>query len=295
MVDLVFILFFITQINCDDNLPCTGDAIEDGGCHNRLLDGYCLIGNVCYNTYDTSEDGCGVCLPARDPYIWSNNTNDDLVCTADSKDNFGNCIHTLMKGFCLIGHRCIVDGMEDINGCRSCDASRDPYHWIPSPAGKVCNDGEICTKNDRCDGEGECRGERYSCDDGILCTDDLCDGNGGCNNRVKNNYCLVEGQCIEDLNLKDGDECKYCNVLVDRSNWTSVANGTPCDDNDPDTPFDYCNGRGECRGYRIDPFADTSTGDLGVYSEDISEDISTDILGNGLDIEREGCSCTAVY
>lgn len=291
MLNSLFVLLFIAQIDCNDNLFCTEDTTEYGTCKNKLLDGYCLINNICYKTYDTSEDGCGVCLPAKDPYRWSNNANDDLVCTEDSKDSLGNCLHILVKGFCLIEHHCIIDGTKDINGCRKCDTSVDPYSWTSLPAGTPCNDGDGCTKDDRCDGEGECRGEAYICDDNIQCTDDLCDGKGGCISKVKNNYCLIDNQCIEDLQIKDGDGCKYCNVLIDQYSWTSLPNGTRCNDNDPETPFDYCNGKGECRGHKTDPFIDAS-----ILSEDVhSEDSFVDINNNLVDIEREGCSCTAVH
>ncbi len=291
MLYLAFYLLYFSRIDCNDNLDCTEDSVINGSCSNILKDGFCLIDNICYKVYETSEDGCGICLPTKNQYMWSDNQNDDLECTDDNKDRSGKCLHSLKKGFCLIEHRCIIDGTEDTNGCRKCDVSKNQYAWTIYEVGTPCNDGENCTKNDVCNADGECRGEQYNCEDDIPCTMNLCDGLGGCYSKIMNNYCLIEGQCIEDLSIEPGNDCKYCNVLSDQIQWTNVVNGTKCDDKDPSTPYDYCNGKGECIGYRTDPFLDAGnmdndTGPLDSISDSIEKD---------LDIEREGCSCTAVY
>ncbi len=290
----IFSLFLVTalslQIDCNDNLDCTEDIYENGKCTNNLIEGYCLIDNTCYKTYDSTEDGCGICLPQKNSSIWSNNENDDLECTTDTKDANGNCLHLLIRGFCLIEHRCYMDGTEDINACRMCNTSNSLFEWTPYAEGTLCSDGLNCTKNDRCDGKGNCSGEEYSCDDRIECTLDICDGMGGCNNRVKNNFCFIENQCIEDLEINPENECTYCNVLYDQFKWTNLVNGTNCDDKNPSTPFDYCDGKGNCRGYQIDPFTDT---DIQILDSNDDISITTDTLETIL-IEREGCSCSLI-
>jgi hypothetical protein len=291
-ITFIMTILINLQIDCDDQLYCTEDRFENGKCQNTLLEGYCLIDNTCYKPYDVSEDGCGVCLPKKDPYGWSNNADDDLVCTEDKKDEKGNCLHLLKKGFCLIDHTCILDGTEDTNGCRKCDTSISTTEWTNYKSGTPCDDGLNCTKEDHCDGEGNCVGIPYSCDDGIDCTLDLCDGKGGCANPIKNNYCLINGQCIPDLMASDENSCRYCNALINQRDWTKEAQGKRCDDKDDQTPFDYCDQNGNCIGYLYDPYKDAGED---VVSDTTIEEVGMDIIEDEkIEIEREGCSCTLI-
>jgi len=74
-----------------------------------------------------------------------------------------------------------------------------------------CIDGDACTVGDHCEA-GECLGLPIVCDDDNVCTDDLCDGLGGC---------------------------------------TAEFNNDDCDDSDPCTVNDMCNS-GECSGFAVD-------------------------------------------
>ena len=74
-----------------------------------------------------------------------------------------------------------------------------------------CIDGDACTVGDHCE-LGECIGLPIVCDDGNLCTEDLCDGLGGC---------------------------------------ASEFNSAVCDDSDPCTVNDLC-GDGQCAGFAVD-------------------------------------------
>jgi hypothetical protein len=87
--------------------------------------------------------------------------------------------------------------------------------------------------------------------------------------------------------VKPNNECKYCNVLSSQTEWTNVVNGRKCNDGDPSTPFDYCDGKGNCIGYIYDPFLDA-----GITNSDTKTDDSTDDSSDGVKIDREGCSCT---
>ncbi|MCX7958658.1 MAG: hypothetical protein N3B13_06390, partial [Deltaproteobacteria bacterium] len=100
--EFLFLILIFSQTDCQDNLDCTEDVYENGSCTNRLIQGYCLIDSKCYRTYETSSNGCGICLPQKNPYDWSSNENDELECTTDKKDENGNCLHILKSGFCLI-------------------------------------------------------------------------------------------------------------------------------------------------------------------------------------------------
>ncbi len=291
ILNLLVALTLFSQTECNDDLYCTKDINENGNCNHTLTEGFCLIENICYRTYDISSAGCGICLAQKNQYNWSNNENDELECTTDTKDENGNCLHILKKGFCLIEHRCIIDGTEDINGCKRCNASENPYDWTPYNKGRPCNDGINCTKDDTCDGNGNCAGKEYICNDRIDCTLSICDGKGGCNFVLKNNFCYIENQCFPDLETNPVNECQNCNVLIDQYRWTSIAYGVSCDDKSPYTPFDYCDGKGKCVGYQTDPFADagnpaeTGFSDIHSYGD----------TGHNSNIERGGCSCSLIY
>ncbi len=288
-ISLIYTIILFTQVDCNDNIDCTEDIYSNGRCINNLITGYCLIDNICYKTYDTSQDGCGICLPQKDPYKWSNNKNDELECTEDKIDENGNCLHILKKGFCLIDHRCIPDKVEDNNGCKICDISKSVFDWTYYSEGTICNDGLNCTKDDRCNGNGECKGIEYSCNDEIDCTLDICDGQGGCYFKLKNDYCYINGECILDTSPKKDNPCMYCNVLFNQNNWTYEANGKKCDDNNSSTPYDYCDGKGNCKGYTQDPFEDAIT-----ILNDTVEDLVQPDSDSRFNIEREGCSCQLV-
>ena len=62
---------------------------------------------------------------------------------------------------------------------RVCDGSPRCAESFPG-GGTSCDDGQACTHSDRCNGAGGCQGTGYSCNDGDVCTQDSCDGNGGC-------------------------------------------------------------------------------------------------------------------
>ncbi|MBI5548694.1 MAG: hypothetical protein HY901_32840 [Deltaproteobacteria bacterium] len=81
----------------------------------------------------------------------------------------------------------------------------------PSPVGAACDDGSACTSGDACDGAGTCTGAPLSCPGG-------------------SGPCLV-GQCDP---LSGG-----CAVVP-------AASGTTCDDDDPCTDSDSCDGAGRC-------------------------------------------------
>jgi M6 family metalloprotease-like protein len=105
--------------------------------------------------------------------------------------------------------------------------------------GFSCDDGESCTNGDSCVG-GACLGTAYTCEPGICEVSSECDGKGGCK-----------------VTFADG--------------------GEPCDDGDPSTEDDACNGKGECIG-TVPPDPDLGPGDMGL-SRDAIDPANPDITG----------------
>ncbi len=66
------------------------------------------------------------------------------------------------------------DGNVDDGDCCSSSCTLDV-------AGTPCPDASVCTSDELCDGAGTCViGNTVTCDDGVLCTYDVCDPQAGC-------------------------------------------------------------------------------------------------------------------
>jgi hypothetical protein len=86
--------------------------------------------------------------------------------------------------------------------------------YAPKPFGSACNDSNACTSGDVCDGNGNCVGSPVSC------------------NSPPNSQCYAtSGAC-------SGGTCFY----------TPSPSGTPCNDGNPNTANDKCDGAGNCSG-----------------------------------------------
>ena len=64
--------------------------------------------------------------------------------------------------------------------------------------GTPCDDGEPCTYGDVCGVDGTCVGMDYACDDDRVCTENECDGLGGCLYPIVEGSCLIGNVCYED-------------------------------------------------------------------------------------------------
>jgi len=142
-----------------------------------------------------------------------------------------------------------------------------------------CLDGDVCTVGDHCEA-GVCVGTLISCDDGNVCTDDACDGLGGCQLTPNAAQCddgdactlgdhcndgacageAVDCECQVDADcaaLEDGDLCNgtlVCNTQkvptvcqIDPDTVVAVAQGAACDDGDLCTTDSVCSD-GICGG-----------------------------------------------
>jgi len=196
-----------------------------------------------------SSSGNGVdCTPEYKLTGVACNDN-DLTTNADQCDGQGGCAgapYTCEAGECEAasthdGLGCVVD------------------FWV---LGTECEDGDPTTAADQCDGLGTCEGEPYACAPGLCeleavpngvdcdityalesatCTDgdpttlgDQCDGAGGCEGTP---YACVADQC-DDTSVHNGTTCDVVHH----------PSGTECDDGDPETKDDQCEGAGTCGG-----------------------------------------------
>jgi len=170
--------------------PCTDTAVELGLFTNCQLSnefGTCQGKRVC------TEAGLTDCDAPEPAEETCNGVDDD--CNGDVDE--GDIVEGI--GVCDDGNDCTDDNCLGPDGCENTALSEGE-----------CLDDDPCTVADHCD-EGVCVGNPVMCDDDNPCTDDECDGAGGC-------------------------------VFVD--------NTSECDDGNPCTVADKCSD-GECSGVEV--------------------------------------------
>ncbi len=232
--------------------PCESDAdCNSGVCHAGRCTGVC-----------GDRDDCGqfefcdgaVCRPQGEP---------GAVCSAGNECLSGECEGGVCGG-CVASAEC-----DDANDCTNdlCEESRCLH--IPRTA--LCDDGDLCTHDDACDDGGVCVGRAIVCDnDSDTCgVRRACDGSDTCAEMFPasgvacddgdlctfNDACDGAGACIGTGITCSGGAAGSC--LADTCDGTSTCSqdvrppGEGCDDGDPCTYDDTCDGAGGCAGIPI--------------------------------------------
>ena len=195
--------------DCDDGVPCTMfDKCSAGLCEGLVKT--CDDGSKC--TVDSCDQATGQCLHE----VMADGTvcDDEFDCSLNDKCSAGKCV----------GQRPTAQNTPPGCGCFTDDNCVDD--------GNICNGTLYC---DMDDGNGVCQVDLDSldpCDDGVVCTDDLCSPESGCS------HPLVPGVC------DDGVDCTsdYCHPIAGCSN---IGWGANCDDGNECTS-DMCNVPGGC-------------------------------------------------
>jgi hypothetical protein len=224
----------------DDSNPCTADVCNDGKCiHNILTGEACDDGDSC--SYNTTCDGEGVCK--GDDY----SCNDELSCTDAVCDGNGDCLYPVKDGWCLIGEICRnTDETAPDNNCLACRPEISKVGWSAVDIGTLCTDLNPCTSGDACDDSGTCKGDTYACEDHRDCTENQCDGEGGCSYPLKNGHCLIDSTCYDDGDTNGANVCLECQVEQNMNTWSN-SGAKICNDDDPCTKGDLCKD-GICAG-----------------------------------------------
>jgi cysteine-rich repeat protein len=172
--------------------PCTAKSVSLALWTPCAVDndaGTCTGKRVCT---DAGLSDCDASEPAGET---CNGIDDDCDGSIDEPNDVGGDTVPL----CDDGNECTTD---------LCDAEVGCIHTKLDEG--ECKDGDSCTVGDHCEA-GICIGLPVKCDDGNPCTDDSCDGLGGC---------------------------------------VAVPNQADCDDNDPCTVADRCQDH-QCSGTPI--------------------------------------------
>jgi hypothetical protein len=110
----------------------------------------------------------------------------------------------------------------------ACEPSTGGCSATALPSGVICDDGSACTAGDGCVA-GLCKGTQKTCQDGLVCTFDLCDPLTGCQNPA----------VAEPLPCDDGDVCTTESVC--EAGDCVASKELTCDDGNPCTA-DFCAG-----------------------------------------------------
>src|SRR5262249_42316353 len=217
--------------------------------HTNSSGGSCNDGNSC-TTSDQCQDGTCKGLPVICP-------DDGNKCTTAVCDPSGPspvCNH-LPSVLCRPdGNPCTEDNCNPLTG--ACHT--------PLPDGSACDDHIDCTQGDACLA-GVCTGTPAPCpDDGNVCTDDLCDGQGACIHPGKS----VDTPCQDDGNACTVDSCGGSPPTCQHIVLTSA----PCTDDGNECTLDVCNG-GQCTHEAL-PFGRDCTDD--------GDACTVDMCANGL-------------
>ena len=232
---------FLFGAACSDdngNTPTQdgGGTVKDGQAGGDAFLYGCLTPGKSCNAHNPCAINpiCGkdlLCRPER-----LQDCSDDLDCTTDRCTGPGMCENKPSTGWCALMvpdpkggdsvRKCLKPGMPESvhpkDPCKSCDPTTSGTQWSPTPnyLQKKCDDSTVCTVNDVCK-DGVCAGTYYGskCADGLGCTDDKCDGKGGCSNPMKSGYCLINNACYK-TNTYDVNGCGYCDPNKSLSAWT---------------------------------------------------------------------------
>ncbi|MBM4396922.1 MAG: putative metal-binding motif-containing protein, partial [Deltaproteobacteria bacterium] len=225
---------------CDDVDPCTNDSCPSGACVNKIPTGYCDIDKQCVAAgTGNPQNQCEHCVPEKSLTAWT----DDADGAACNLDNNG-CTQgdRCVAGTCKVGTtQTCTEKTDACNKGRCVSDNANAFHCVADPVsnGTPCDDANSCTRTDVCTG-GKCAGAAYLCEDYKTCTDNVCDGKGGCSFPLKDNYCLISGNCVSAGAQDPAAQCKACRPTLEKFLYVAKDEGTPCSDNNACTDNDIC-------------------------------------------------------
>lgn len=239
-------------LDCNDGNQCTDDSCDpDDGCLQAPNVAPCDDANAC-----TVGDKCnaGSCAPGL-----AIACDDENVCTTDSCDPAVGCLHLLNSAPCDDGNLCTYGDSCQLGDCAGqselpcndgnpcTDDTCDPDTGCQfTPNLEDCDDQNQCSVGDQCKNGWCMPGDPLPCDDGNLCTDDICTPADGCtvvNNALPcndANPCTTADTCsggtcqggpalnCDDSNPCTDDSCSPDTGCVHQNNATGCEDGNAC-------------------------------------------------------------------
>ena len=239
---------------------CSGELHSDG--HN-------LLGNAAGCLVPTDATNLVGLAPNLGPLAANGGPTEThaLLAGSPALDEGAGCNATDQRGVARPqGPACDIGAVEQIQLPTNCgNGSVD--------IGEICDDGNV-RDGDCCSHLCQYESAGAACSDGNPCTDDVCDGSGGCGPTANGAPCTDGSVCTLGAETCAGGACvpgaaQTCsddgNVCTNDACNPSFgcnhppANGTPCDDGNACTDPDTCSG-GSCHGTETnDPCDDGNT------------------------------------
>lgn len=200
----------LPNANCDDSIACTIDTCEADGCHHVANTSNCTTPDACHTPLCDVQLGC---------ILETVDCDDFDVCTVDTCDNEIGCIHTPIPNCCNNNAQC---------------------NQYPPPYGN-------CSIFVECNDQHQCIYSNVTCNDGLYCTNDICDVHLGC--------VYTPVVCTQ---LEPQVECSRAECVEESMGCVFVHQdaGAYCDDSiactldtcitDPLSPHMYCNMTSGC-------------------------------------------------
>ncbi len=215
----------VDEDTCSDGLFCTDDVCAGADtCENTLQQGFCVIDGQCITENTPNPQfPCQRCVPDVSTTTWTGGDGE--------------------AGQCFIEGECFPEGAgKPGEPCLRCRPEVDTVTWSPvSDTNVFCTDNLSCTQNDTCVA-GSCIGDAFTCDDGLPCTADTCNGDGTCTFTAVNNQCVIDGDCYVSGDRQDAMGCMVCDPAQTTSDWSPATSALPCDDGEVCTKADVCDG-----------------------------------------------------
>ncbi|MBR9676119.1 hypothetical protein GOV05_03865, partial [Candidatus Woesearchaeota archaeon] len=217
---------------CFDGNPCTQNVCNRGICTSSNNDGATCNDNDLCTVSDFCRDGA--CL-----------SGSSLICDDSRSCSQEVCITNL--GCVYDMEECVCNNDLDCNDNDPCTIDEcGPGTCTPpriAQSGTPCNNWEYCDATDTCTVSGECRGTQISCDTEFssCATDVICaEDTDSCVADLNNCQCSVDSDC-DDGDICTDDVCGIEGICLNTYNTAS------CDDNDDCTESDACY-EGVCAG-----------------------------------------------
>ena len=259
---------------CDDGNPATkADSCAGGQCYAGVNisvcsgDGDCAAwddGDKCDGALTCKAGKCEVTLKTA-VQCSSSGPCDVQVCDpatgkcavvppADNACDDGDKCTTgegCKDGKCAVGQKTDCD---DQNTCTDDSCNPNDGQCMQMPTNAACEDGDKCTANDKCE-LGKCvAGKANACDDGNVCTNDVCKEGKCTNAKVDGAACKLASACFgvsvckqgvceagPKTECKGGTACKPVSCEEPKGCVTKSAPlSTPCDDGNACTDKDAC-------------------------------------------------------
>jgi len=260
-------------LSCDDSVNCTtGDVCTSGNCAGTLDH------SACDDSVDCSVDVCDPTDPGADA-DGCVNTEDDAQCDDTNECTDDTC--EIASGGCVFTpHSRACDDLLYCNGADTCDGA----------GGCTVHTGDPCVSPLVCDEDADaCVGcvDNTDCDDGNVCTDDVCNASQNCENNPNTESCddgfacttgdaCSGGSCQgtpDDSACDDSvactvDTCDPADQDADAAGCVFTPDDAACDDGDQCT-LDTCDPSTGCdndssamEGLGCNDTYDCTTGDV---------------------------------